>query len=925
MSITSYPKLMFSTSAKKQKETCVAKATPSAMLYMKTFEEVCDSLGSTEKGLSHKEAQARQHRYGSNILPKEPPRRLGVIVVRQFRSPLIYILGVAAIISLAIQAFSDAGFIAAVLALNAIIGAYQEWRAEKSAIALQKLLRIRAVVEREGSVIEIDAEQVVPGDIVRLERGQRVPADIRLSTTTGLRVDESPLTGESIGVQKDGNWISEVSVPTADQKNMLFAGSVVQNGRARGIVVATGKNTMVGQLALDVIGAEKGKPPLLLRMEQFGGVIAIVAVVASVAVGFMGVLIHDFSWTQMFLTAVALAVAVIPEGLPVAITIALAVGTTRMARRGVIVRRLAAVEGLGSCTLIASDKTGTLTANELMVQEILLPDGKRLEVTGEGFLPEGEIQYQGERVDPHSKPALENLIKIGVLCNEASLRQENSSWNWHGDPTDIALLSIGAKLGLPRETFLKRFPQLGQIPFEPERRFAASYHQVGDEIEVYVKGAPEKVLTMCVEAGETGQRDKWAQQAEALASEGYRVLAFAKGRAPRGYNSKILSEEPRHLSFCGFAGMVDPLRAGVIDSIHAAHRAGIQVSMITGDHPITALAIARKLGLARKNEEVITGQELAQRDQGWYRRAISKFRVFARIEPKQKLELVRAARQEGHFVAVTGDGVNDAPALREANVGAAMGKGGTDVAREAAELVISDDNFSTIVGGIEEGRIAYDNIRKVIYFLISTGAAEVVLIGLAVVLGMPLPLLPVQILWLNLVTSGIQDVALAFEAGEENVLERKPRSPRESIFNRLMIERTILAAVVIGGTAFLVFSWMLKAGWSEYSARNAVLLLLVLFENVHIGNCRSETKSAFAISPFRSPILLGGVAAALLVHIGAMYLPFGQRILKTEVLGLETWIVLFAVALIIVIVIEFHKWTWSVRSHAADGNSAKKK
>jgi magnesium-transporting ATPase (P-type) len=617
----------------------------------------------------------------------------------------------------------------------------------------------------------------------------------------------------------------------------------------------------------------------------------------------------------MVLFAVAMAVSAIPEGLPVALTIALAVATTRMARRGVIVRRLAAVEGLGSCTLIASDKTGTLTCNELTVREIYLAPGERFAVTGEGFTPTGQVLSAGRPVEPGGHAGLNALARTAVLCNEADLHLRDAAWVWRGDPTDVALLAMAHKLGWKREATLDLHAQVNETPFEPERRYAASYHQEGDSVRVFVKGAPERVLPMCEEpVHESGSLPRWQAVAHAMAERGFRVLALGEGPAPHDFSSSETPPEPGQLSFLGFVGMIDPLRPGAREAVAACHAAGITVCMVTGDHPVTALAIARDLGLATRPDQVVSGPALEDKSAEQLQDLIQNARIFARVAPRQKLELVEAARRAGHFVAVTGDGANDAPALRAANIGVAMGKSGTDVARETAELVLSDDNFATIVAGVEEGRVAYDNVRKVIYLLISSGAAEVILVFLALAAGLPLPLLPAQFLWLNLVTNGIQDIALALEPSEGDVLRRKPRSPREPIFNRLMIERTLVAAAVMGSVAFAAFLWMLNAGWSESSARNALLLLMVLYENIHIGNCRSETRSAFLLSPFRSPVLLVGTVAAQLLHVSMLYLPFGQEVLRTEPVDLTTWLALLALALTVFLAMEIHKWSWRMRN-----------
>ncbi|MCC6511802.1 MAG: HAD-IC family P-type ATPase, partial [Pirellulaceae bacterium] len=836
--------------------------------HVEEMSDVLKTLATDPQGLTEHEAAKRLVEYGANSLPHQPPPTIWAILIRQFQSPLIYVLMAAAGVAVLAGDFKDSAFIGLVLVINAAIGGYQEWRAERNSRALQKLLHIRAFVLRDGEIREVDAEEVVPGDIVWLESGNRIPADMRLITAHGLEVDESLLTGESLAVTKDAEQIADPATPVADRLNLVYAASIVVRGRAKGVVVGTGVKTELGKLALDVMSASGGKPPLLERMEKFSTTIAYVVLAAVLAISAIGYFFHGHSLHEMFLFGVALAVAAIPEGLPAALTVALAVATTRMARRGVIVRRLAAVEGLGSCTMIASDKTGTLTCNELTVREIRLPDNLAIEVEGEGFAPEGKVYIQGKPIVATDHASLNALVQVAALCNEGDLHHRDGQWVWHGDPTDIALLSLGQKLGVSRHRLLDQYPQVNQIPFEPEHRFAASYHLMNDEMAVFVKGAPERVLSMCAWQDADAQAT-YLQMADEMAERGYRVLGLADGRQRANLSEDMTPPQPTNLTFRGFVGMIDPLRPGAREAVKMCHAAGITVCMVTGDHPVTALAISRELGLADGPEQVVSGAELAGKSPSEMQAAIERGRVFARVAPRQKLELVEAARAAGHYVAVTGDGVNDAPALRAANIGVAMGKSGTDVAREAAELVISDDNFKTIVHGVEEGRVAYDNVRKVIYLLVSTGAAEILLIGVTFFAGafLPLPFLPVQLLWLNLVTNGIQGIALAFEPGEPGVLRRKPRRPSEPIFDRLMIERTFVAAITMATVGVGAFWWMVQAGWSPDAARNGLLLLMVLFENIHIGNCRSEYASALTLSPVRSPLLLFGAITAFLLHV----------------------------------------------------------
>ncbi len=855
------------------------------------------------RGLTSSEAAARLRVDGPNVLPRRPPTAWWRVLLRQLASPVIFILMLAAALSLAIGHVTDAGFIGLVLVLNTLIGGTQELRAERSAQSLQKLLRFTTVVLRDGEAMEIDAERVVPGDVLWLESGARVPADARLLGAMGLRIDESLLTGESLPVEKDPGWLGDTSTPLADQHNMLFAGSTIQQGRAKAVVVATGAFSSVGRLAKDVLSGSAGRPPLIVRLERFSRAIGVWVVAAAAVVAVLGAVAHGRAWGEMALFGVALVVSAIPEGLPVAITVALAVASRRMARRGVIVRRLGAVEGLGSCTLIATDKTGTLTCNELTVCEIRLADGAAFRVTGEGFTPVGEVLSIGAHVgESPRQDDLETLATAAVLCNEGDLHERNGGWVWRGDPTDIALLSMAHKLGVHREDALERAPETHRIPFEPELRYAASFHRSqAAALRVYVKGAPERVVPMC-DLGARAAEGAHAAASE-MAARGLRVLALADGNA----DSTGIINKPHGLTLRGFVGMIDPLRPSAREAVRRCREAGIAVSMVTGDHPVTALAIARELGMADHPDQVTTGADLPL-DPVKLGNSVDRVRVFARVAPEQKLAIVRAAAAAGHFVAVTGDGVNDAPALRAANIGVAMGHGGTDVARDAADLVISDDNFATIVAGVEEGRIAYGNIRKVVYLLVSTGATEVLLAALAVAFGLPLPLLPAQLLWLNLVTNGIQDVALAFEPGEGSELNHPPRPVRERLLDRSMILRTVVTASVMSGVGFAAFSWMLEHGWEEAQARNALLLLMVLFENFHVGNCRSETRSILSLNPLKTPVLLLGTIGAFLVHVAAMHTPGLSGVLHIGPVAVSTWGVLIALATTVLVADEVYKW-----------------
>ncbi|MBW4053242.1 MAG: HAD-IC family P-type ATPase [Proteobacteria bacterium] len=879
--------------------------------------EVMAMLGTSEHGLTRDDARNRLQTLGRNALPQVEPTGLGATFIAQFRNPLVYVLLAAALVSLLIREWTSSGFIFAALLLNAGIGTYQEYSAEHAAEALRDLVVLRSHVIRAGDVLDIDARELVPGDLVLLESGSKVPADLRLLDTLNLTVDESILTGESLPVAKDAHAQLSPDSPLAERRTMAFAGTLIASGRSRGIVIGTGLDTQLGLIAETVFGTPPTRPPLLERMDRFTRFIGLA--VAAIAIGLAGFEIaRGTPPAEIFLFAVALAVSAIPEGLPVALTVALAIGMGRMARRNVIVRRLVAVESLGSCTFIISDKTGTLTVNQLTARHVQLADQPPWAVTGEGLVPDGTLLPPAGADLPPRQRIFERLCRAAALANEAVLSRQDGHWRGEGDPVDLALLVLAHKFGTTRPDALAAAPQIAILPYESEARFAASLHQTAEGSWAMVKGAVETLLEMCARAatpdGEPPlQKAQILAQAQSLAAEGYRVLAIADGPVRLAGESVFSREHLSGLCHLGLVAMADPLRPEARGAIDQCHRAGIEVAMVTGDHPATAFAIGHELGLAQEAREVVTGPELAEsanRGQHAFDERVRNARVFARTEPQQKLEIVLALQRAGHFVAVTGDGVNDAPALRAAQVGVAMGRGGTDVARETADLVITDDNFASIVSGIEEGRVAYANVRKVIFLLISTGAAEIVLFALSLAVGLPLPLTAVQLLWLNLVTNGIQDVALAFEPAEGHELRQRPRPPREPIFNRLMIERVLLSAAVIGGSAFATYQWMLTHGYGLAQARNATLLLMVLFENVQALNSRSETLSVFRLAPWRNKLLLFGTLLAQLIHIGAMHTPGVQQLLAVQPVSLAGWTLLLALALLILIASELHKMYW---------------
>lgn len=865
--------------------------------------EVAKRLETSPDGLTDTQALERQREFGRNVLPARKPPTALRIFVRQFLSPLIYILLAAGIVAILMGDVTDAGFIFAVVLLNAGLGAFQEWKAERSAASLQRLLRIVARVRRNGAVTEKSAEDLVPGDLVYLESGARVPADLRLLLTNNLAVDEALLTGESLAVEKTAAPLTE-DLSVSDRQNMVFAGSTVASGRGSGFVVATGLRTEVGKIARSVTVADTTKPPLVIRMERFSRQISLVVLLACVLLG--GVAFSKgMPLVDVFFLAVALAVSAIPEGLPVAMTVALSIATNRMARRNVIVRKLTAVEGLGSCTYIASDKTGTLTVNKQTVKSVWLPGGERLTLDDNAIEAPAGVRAR-----------LALFMRASVICNEATARFSDGALRFTGDAVDVAFWNLAVKLGIDPPSLSREIAEAGEIPFESDRAYSAKFFLEEGTLRVALKGAPEVVLARCRGMlGSAGEEpldsDEIRRELAALTGSGHRVMAIAEGVVEEAPESRALDQRDLPpLVLLGFAGLIDPPRPEVREAVEKCRQAGIEVAMVTGDHPLTALAIARDVGIADSEDQVVSGQQLSEigsPEVPLFLDTVKGVRVFARVSPVQKLQIVEALVRLGHFVAVTGDGVNDAPALKRANIGVAMGSG-TDVTKETASLIVTDDNFASIEAGVEEGRFAYDNIRKVAYLLIATGAAEVVLFVLALLSGLPLSLLPIQLLWLNLVTNGIQDVALAFEGGEPGAARRPPRKPTEGIFNRLMVQQTALSGATIGVVAFVNFYILsVTMGLSDFEARNRLLLLMVLMENYHVFNCRSEYASAFRVPLRRNWILVGGVVAAQGIHLLAMHIPAAQQVLQVAPISLGEWVVPFVIAASVLIVMELFK------------------
>ncbi len=884
-------------------------------------EETLRALATTPQGLSSAEARRRLAHFGPNRLAQVPPPNPLLILLHQFASPLIIALGLAAVVAGALGEWVDASVIVAALAVNALFGFIQEWRAESAIRSLMRYLSPKARVLRDGVEQIVESERLVPGDIVLLESGMRVPADLRLLATVALMIDESVLTGESVPVAKRPEPVDR-DTPVADRTCMAYLGTIVTSGRGRGVVVATGTRTEVGRIAA-VAQREVAPPtPLQQQLARFARTVSLVVLVGILAIGAIGLARGD-DLATLLTFAVGAAVAIVPEDLPVILTIVLAVSVQRMARRNAIVRHLPAVETLGSTTVIGSDKTGTLTENRMTARLVWAAGQEQdLSATETPCDPAARTPPPLERASfrklREQRTAHELVLLGGELANEAQLgasKRDGEAESGVGDPTDLALLRAAQQL-LGDVTLLRqRFQTLALLPFEPERRFAAILCATDERPILFVKGAPERVLDMCAYwLSEHGlvpiDRQTIADAAAALARRGFRVLGVAAGETEKQDESAFANLEG--LVFLGLVALWDPPRAGVKEAIARCHAAGIRVLMITGDHAGTAAAIAAELGIAPPGSPVLTGRDLAHLDDETLRERVRTVNVYARVEPEQKLRIVRALQSLGETVAVTGDGVNDAPALRAADVGVAMGKSGTDVAREAADIVLADDNFVTIAAAVEEGRAATDNLRKATFFLLSTGAATAVILPTALFLGLPLPFYPAQLLWLNLVTNGIQDIALAVEPKERDLMHRRPRPRREGILSALLWERVALSGVVMAIGTLWIFEYTLATFGSLDLARTVALTTMVLFQTFQVGNARSSTQSLFRLPPLSNRFLFIATAAALALHIVALHVPFLQFVLRVQPIPLELWPRMILVAVTIVLAVELHK---AVRRH----------
>ncbi len=877
--------------------------------YQLEASEILNKFGTSENGLTVEEAKNRLAKYGPNRLAEEEKISRIKILIHQFTSPLIYILLIAGLVTILLQEYIDSGVIFAVVVLNAVIGFIQEFKAEESVRALKKMVVPKARVIRDGKEKEVHSDELVPGDVVFLSSGARVPADLRLLHVLELRVEEAMLTGESVPAEKITSALEEENLTPGDQRNMVFMGTIVVHGRAKGVVVATGSDTALGKIALEVKDVAVVKAPIQEKIHTFARNIGILVISASIVVFLVGILLGE-SAKEMFMTAVAAAVATIPEGLPIVVTITLAIGVARMSRRNAIIRKLHAVETLGSITVIGSDKTGTLTKNEMTVK--LVFDGEHTyEFTGTGYEPRGELLHEMMPVEEDKLAMLRQCLRIGLLCNESDLYEEDGQYKVDGDPTEGALIVAAMKAGLKPEEEREDYPQAAIIPFESERGYMATLHKHKNSNKkfVFVKGSLDGLLDICTECmiSEELQKNSFFRAGDAFGREGLRVLAMAYKEVPDDVTEITHHDVETDLIFAGLQGMMDPPREEAIEAIDKCRRAGIKTVMITGDHAVTSYAIAKNLGIAGDSDTVLTGKEIEAMSDEALHHSVKDVSVYARVSPQHKLRIVRHLKEHGNIVAVTGDGVNDAPALKAAHIGIAMGRTGTDVAKEASDMIIADDNFASIFNAVEEGRVVFDNIKKVTFFLIPTGVAAVLSIIGAMVLGLPIPYVPAQLLWINLVTNGLQDVALAFEPEERGIVERKPRDPQEGIMSKLLIQRTVLVGAVISLGIIFNYIMAIKSGDSIDRARTVAVTTMVFFQFFQAWNSRSEMQSIFKLSLISNPYLFLSMVTALFAHLAVLYVPAFQWVFRTVPISVTEWIEVIAVSITIIFVVEADK------------------
>ncbi|OMH29528.1 carbonate dehydratase [Motiliproteus sp. MSK22-1] len=880
--------------------------------YTQETEDVFKVLQSAESGLSSEEAQVRLKIHGKNRLPEAKTRGPFLRFCYQFHNVLIYVLISAGIVTATLGHWVDSGVIFGVVVVNAIIGFIQEGKAENALKAIRQMLSPTAMVIRAGRHSTIRAEELVPGDIVMLQSGDRVPADLRLFRVKGLQIQESALTGESVAVEKTTSPVKPDSV-IGDRIDMAFSGTLVTHGQGVGVVVTTGAQTELGHISELVADVELVTTPLLRQMAQFGRWLTAGILLLAAANFAFGVLIREYSMTEMFLASVGLAVAAIPEGLPAIMTITLAIGVQRMARRNAVIRRLPAVETLGAVTVICSDKTGTLTRNEMTVRTVSTAESL-FELAGTGYDPHGAISLEQQEVPPEQHPLLIEILRASLLCNEASLENADSSWLVHGDPMEGALLVAGVKAGLDIETELKQYPRSDLIPFESEHRFMATlHHSHRGEAFIYLKGAPEQVIELCnnqrsVDGDSPLDKDFWLAKIEALANQGQRVLAIAVRTVESSQRELTFNDVKSGLTMLGLFGLIDPPRQEAINAIKKCKRAGIRVKMITGDHALTARAIARQINL-HNVDEVLTGQDLDSMDENELQEEVQRVDVFARVNPEHKLLLVNLMQKQKDIVAMTGDGVNDAPALKRADIGTAMGQNGTEAAKEAAEMILADDNFASISYAVEEGRTVYDNLTKAILFILPTNGGQALTILAAILFGFhQLPLTPVQILWVNMITAVTLALALAFEPPEQNVMHRPPRDASKAILTPHLIWRIAFVSVILMAGTFGLFLWEMEQAASIEHARTVAVNTLVMCEIFYLFNSRYITDSVLNRAGFlENKYVLIAIAILIVFQLIFTYFPPMQALFGTTAIGWEVWLRITIIASSVLFLVEIEK------------------
>jgi magnesium-transporting ATPase (P-type) len=859
-------------------------------------------------GLSATEVAGRRVRHGANRLPDVARRPAWLRFAVQFHNPLIYVLIVAGLVTLALGGYVDAAVIFGVVVINAIIGHIQEGKAERALDAVRGMLAAGAIVWRDGERHHVDAADLVPGDIVLLESGDRVPADLRLLRAKNLRIVEAVLTGESAPSEKRVTPVAP-DVGIGDRTSLCFSGTLVAGGQAQGVVVATGSATEIGRIGTLVSDVQALATPLTRRLDQFARqVTVIILVVAALTLGY-GHFVAKLPLLEVFLAVVGLAVAAIPEGLPAVVTIVLAIGTRTMARKKAIVRRLPAVETLGSVTVICSDKTGTLTRNEMTAVRLMLAD-REIVVSGTGYAPEGGFHVDGSTIDPATDAALQSLARCALLCNDARIHRDAAGgWQLVGDPTEGALLALARKAGLDPAAQAGRTPRVDAIPFESERQYMATlHHDHAGRHFVLLKGAPERVLAVCRTQAGGAPLDEayWRGAIERAAGAGERVLGLAQCDFPEARAELDVHDIDRRFELLGMVGIIDPPREEAIAAVAECRSAGIRVKMITGDHAVTALAIGRQLGLSAP--QALTGEAIGKLDDSALRRVAADTDVIARASPEHKLRLIAALQAEGHLVAMTGDGVNDAPALKAADIGVAMGGKGTDAAREASDVVLTDDNFATIARAVREGRVVFDNIKKALMHMLPTSGGEAGVILLAIFAGLPLPVTAGQILWVNTVTSVTLALSLAFEPAERAVMRYAPRSPREALITGAFGARILFVVVLMVAATFSVFQWELGRGGSVEVARTAAVNTIVACELFYLFNVRHFTEHAFRAETFSGNRVALLVSAILIVlQLAFTYAPPMQYLFHSAALDALSWAVILGCASVLFLAVEIEK------------------